>query len=53
MVVVHSIESDDDQKEISNNHTMEINIDKTKARYPKDVQKILTEYVGFSLCIYQ
>ena len=37
LIVVHSMESDDD-------HTVEINKDKTKTPYPKEVQKTLKEY---------
>ena len=58
LVIVRSIEDHGDhkaegiaiagQKELNNEYTVEINEDKTKKFYPKEVQKIVLEYLGVS-----
>ena len=45
-VVLCSLESDDDHKEASDGHTLEVNERKSKIPYLKEVQKIMNEYTN-------
>ena len=53
LAVVRSMEGHDDQKEVDDDHTIEINKEKTKKLYPKEVQEILMEYADVSVRIFR
>ena len=53
LAVVRSVESNDVQKEVDGDHIVEVNEDKAKTPYPKEVQEILTKYLDVFLRIFQ